>query len=242
MRSAPRSTDYIIQSGALSSRPPFAQLQASSQCGHNQGLSKSLVACELSAMKLEEEENLSREGSLPPALPNSPVSHDRPSILAIGRKRTRDLDILSSSDPPLFSSDDTPPSLENYTYRRKKRLYIGTWWGARAPVKCARRETKFKRSMDSGVWMGSEDTDLSADDGCELKLVDKLPTWRPPDPVDNEQVLLETQRHKSFHGGLTECSVRQSHYLGKPEDNPEYHANQIVQRCLDESLEVVDLS
>lgn len=90
-----------------------------------------------------------------------------------------------SSDPPLFSSDDFQPGLENYTSpltgtgtgtatssstnvggeghagTAKKRRYRGTWWGEKVECSKNKKRTrtafKNKRDMDSGVWMMSSD-------------------------------------------------------------------------------------
>lgn len=85
----------------------------------------------------------------------------------------QDEDVLScslhtSSDPALFSSDETPDA-ENYIggKRRKKKTYAGTWWGERlrsgsksasshgSSKKGVKR--KFKRNFDSGIFMNSDE-------------------------------------------------------------------------------------
>ncbi|GIJ99316.1 hypothetical protein Aspvir_001446 [Aspergillus viridinutans] len=72
-----------------------------------------------------------------------------------------------SSDPALFSSDDIPASgLENYNppvssgaAAGRKRRYRGTWWGEMAvDPKRKRADFKDKRLVDSGVWMGSDES------------------------------------------------------------------------------------
>lgn len=69
-----------------------------------------------------------------------------------------------SSDPALFSSDDVPASgLENYHAPTpgsdRKRRYRGTWWGEQVmDPKRKRRDFKAKRNVDSGVWMGSDES------------------------------------------------------------------------------------
>ncbi|KAJ5266741.1 hypothetical protein N7478_009549 [Penicillium angulare] len=70
-----------------------------------------------------------------------------------------------SSDPALFSSDDIPASgLENYhagvtTGGGRKRRYRGTWWGEQVvDPKRKRADFKEKRNVDSGVWMGSDES------------------------------------------------------------------------------------
>ncbi|KAJ5198809.1 uncharacterized protein N7459_008632 [Penicillium hispanicum] len=70
-----------------------------------------------------------------------------------------------SSDPALFSSDDIPASgLENYNApvtggAGRKRRYRGTWWGEQViDPKRKRADFKEKRQVDSGVWMGSDES------------------------------------------------------------------------------------
>ncbi|KAJ5888446.1 hypothetical protein N7495_008487 [Penicillium taxi] len=70
-----------------------------------------------------------------------------------------------SSDPALFSSDDIPASgLENYNASGagRKRRYRGTWWGEQVvDPKRKRADFKDKRHVDSGVWMGSDESGAS---------------------------------------------------------------------------------
>lgn len=78
-----------------------------------------------------------------------------------------------SSDPAFFSSDDIPSSsLENYHGQQqqhqhpqhqlelsRKRRYRGTWWGEMTKeAKRKRADFKEKRNLDSGVWMGSDES------------------------------------------------------------------------------------
>lgn len=198
----------------------------------------------------EAEETQPTESFLPPSLPS--LVH-RPNIGAIGRKRTQDFDILSSSDPPLFSSDDLPPSSENYVRKRKKRLYPGTWWGARDSScrtgkeagRVTRRQRKLERAVDSGVWMGSEDTDLSLDNDCKLESVDCLPIWGPLKRTldeDPPSVAHRTDIVDSVFRRTTEGSAQHPYTGDTAEADPEQRADQIIQLCLDESCEIVDLS
>lgn len=71
---------------------------------------------------------------------------------------------IPSSDPPLFSSDDLPFSLENYREgaSKRKRTYRGPWWGEEVEPKRKRKHLKKKAALDSGVWMRSDD-DVAAD-------------------------------------------------------------------------------
>jgi hypothetical protein len=89
--------------------------------------------------------------------------------IAPRQKRTRALsyrDDSTPSDGPLFSSDPPDPSVDQYFQPRRKRQYRGTWWGEVAnhsPPEPAPQRTKsgFSRNMDSGIWMGSDNTDES---------------------------------------------------------------------------------
>jgi hypothetical protein len=81
------------------------------------------------------------------------------------RKRAR-FSPVASSDPPIFSSDDDP-SADNYTQDRRKKIFRGPWYRNQAifdaelsnpgPKKSKRT---FERQYDSGVWLGSDGTDV----------------------------------------------------------------------------------
>jgi hypothetical protein len=100
------------------------------------------------------------------------LSNDRP------RKRVRISSPAVSSDPAIFSSDDDP-SAENYTQGRRKQKYRGPWYrqqpaSDQESQESHRRETRkkskrtFERQFDSGVWLGSDGTDVDeATEGLE---------------------------------------------------------------------------
>ena len=96
------------------------------------------------------------------------------------RKRGRDdaaTHPTTSSDPAWFSSDDDP-SLDNYLQGRRKKRYAGSWFSqhqhassadstvsrVHVPSKPSKPSKPAKRTLqrqfDSGVWMGSDTTDL----------------------------------------------------------------------------------
>ena len=93
------------------------------------------------------------------------------------RKRDRDEYLANSSDAPLFSSDDLPSSsADNYLEHRQKRQYQRSWFEPEdmSPTKEPNpRPTKgclsiskprhargpFIRNIDSGIWMGSDDSE-----------------------------------------------------------------------------------
>ncbi|KAI1137399.1 hypothetical protein F5Y05DRAFT_69598 [Hypoxylon sp. FL0543] len=123
-----------------------------------------------------------------PTLPKLPtVSWDfETQTFANTRKRARDgqpsLPVFSnSSDPAVFSSDDDP-GIENYTQgRHRKKRYIGSWFQQHPassdstfseisrPLPKTRRT--FKRQLDSGVWMGSDNSvDTDDDTTTDIKV------------------------------------------------------------------------
>jgi len=130
------------------------------------------------------------ERSNPPTLPQFPNR----ATLPVSRKRDRDELIASSSDAPLFSSDDLPSSsADNYLEKRRKRQHQRSWFEEddlsniaspsvstraqyssdtvlRSPIK--RDRGPFTRAFDSGVWMGSDETtgDVYCDETTGLNL------------------------------------------------------------------------
>lgn len=94
----------------------------------------------------------------------------------------------NSSDPAMFSSDDDP-SLENYTQgeRHRKKRYVGSWFQQQPASgdSAFSEETKlpkpkgkrtFQRTVDSGVWMGSDgSSDLELDDALPIPTTSRLP-------------------------------------------------------------------
>ncbi|MCJ1248689.1 hypothetical protein MMC30_005907 [Trapelia coarctata] len=111
--------------------------------------------------EMQDEDSESAELMLPP--PRKDVQ--TPQLLPLSRKRTRDDVYSNSSDPPIFSSDDLPPGLENYSTHRTKRQHHGPWWttplgGDDGPGNgIPRQKREFTRNVDSGVWMNSDDTE-----------------------------------------------------------------------------------
>ena len=113
--------------------------------------------------------------------------------------------INTSSDPPLFSSDDLPASsAENYLRpNTKKRQFRGQWWdeheidrnAKRVQVEQGRRggdqrggenESKrgrgpFKRCWDSGVWLGSDDSVEDKEPEYQPAMRDKEGKWQDAD-------------------------------------------------------------
>ena len=104
-----------------------------------------------------------------PYLPKMPSPVPSP----VNKKRRRDEDLASSSDAPLFSSDDLPASsAENYNEPRVKRQHRRPWfdmdegWSGVSPnssTKKPRMRGPFKRTHDSGVWLGSDESTENED-------------------------------------------------------------------------------
>lgn len=91
-----------------------------------------------------------------------------PSFTAstVNKKRDRNEYLASSSDAPLFSSDDLPASsAENYYGPRVKRQHRRPWYETDeswntvtlpSSTKKPRMRGPFRRTHDSGVWLGSD--------------------------------------------------------------------------------------
>lgn len=167
-----------------------------------------------------------------PDLP--PLPSSRSALPPLSRKRThQDFEINNSSDPALFSSDDHLPAAEDYSSKRQKKKWEGTWWGDRLRSTTASRKRSFKRNYDSGIFMGSEGTDTSLDDEF---LTDQ---HAPEDTAASTDALspkfesnISATINKPFSRPVQICQVSPG----------VYHARQTIQRCLEEGSENVDLS
>ena len=101
--------------------------------------------------------------------PEDPTLPELPSRFpsTVNKKRSRDEYLASSSDAPLFSSDDlAAASAENYYEPRVKRQHRRPWFEIdgsgdpmSAPSSPKKRRTRrsFKRTYDSGVWLSSDE-------------------------------------------------------------------------------------
>ncbi|KXJ94190.1 hypothetical protein Micbo1qcDRAFT_42003 [Microdochium bolleyi] len=152
-----------------------------------------------------------------PTLPRMPaVSWDAGTqTFANTKKRARNLLnpppplFNNSSDPAVFSSDDDP-HVDNYTHgRHKKKRYVGSWFQqqldssdsgfgdeARNSAKAGKRT--LERQIDSGVWMGSDDSVDMDLDGSVLEFAQpepRLPQLRraavPPRISESEELVKE---------------------------------------------------
>ena len=141
------------------------------------------------------------------------------------RKRVRLSSPPVSSDPVLFSSDDDP-SAENYTQGRRKQKYRGPWYRLQPASDQDSQESQghenrkkskrtFERQFDSGVWLGSDGTDV--DEATEgLQSINE--TWNLP---------------------VRPSRVAQTR--DKP-PSPEVLARGQIELCLEDGNETIDLS
>ncbi|KAI9640403.1 hypothetical protein NHQ30_011148 [Ciborinia camelliae] len=144
----------------------------------------------------------------------------------LSRKRVRDTPPPDSSDPPIFSSDDDP-SVEKYTQKRRKQRFRGPWFDqqlasdsafedealdGKVPVKNKRT---FDKKVDSGVFMGSDGTDI---DDLDME------KGKKPWPVTNF---------------LMPFPLRSRITLDPPKD---IHAQRRIEKCLEDGEEYIDLS
>jgi hypothetical protein len=141
------------------------------------------------------------------------------------RKRVRSSPPPVSSDPAIFSSDDDP-SVDNYTQERRKRKYRGPWY-QQIPAEPSTSEvtdsvTKkgkrpFERQYDSGIFMGSDGTEID-------EMMEAL-----------EDVQFKKPRLPSKHS-------RPPFHIEKPVPPTEELARAQIERCLENGEEIIDLS
>ena len=146
------------------------------------------------------------------------------------KKRGRVNSDALSSDPPLFSSDDDP-SAENYTHIRRKKKYRGPWY-QQLPAsdsshdqheqESARKGKRvFERQFDSGVWMGSDGTDMDEpSEELELKTPASVTVWPRTVPVYNHV----------------------AHAWNQVERSSEELAQSQIDMCIENGNETIDLS
>jgi hypothetical protein len=178
-----------------------------------------------------------------PTLPRLPgPGYTAPALFAKGRKRSRmafgSASVLStSSDPAVFSSDDDP-ALDNYMHgaRRKKR-YVGSWFDQQ-PASSDSNDSaigddmrrpmpkpqprQFRRQLDSGVWMGQDDS-TDNDDYSELEL-------RPSKIVTPSKACAPSK--------LSSPPIPLQRFKFMEQ---ELHAQSCIRRCVDEGTEEIDL-
>lgn len=165
--------------------------------------------------------------------------------------------IHTSSDPALFSSDETPDA-ENYSgsKRRKKKTYTGTWWGERflkhgsksrrasSSASSRKAKRKFTRNFDSGIFMNSDEgsTDLSSDSSFGADLIEDQKRGDgsyhyngPTTPVQQKSKLCLSFGSPASQGPR---SAKKPMLV----DVREQHVMSVVRKCLEDSKEDVDLT
>ncbi|KAJ9252227.1 hypothetical protein DTO207G8_4842 [Paecilomyces variotii] len=171
------------------------------------------------------------------------------------RSRLDDLSSQPSSDPALFSSDDTPASgLENYHHGvscgglSRKRRYRGTWWGEMVmDPKRKRADFKEKRNVDSGVWMASDDSSVElfsstsedanscGEDFLKNATDSKTTRWSSSNAITDAI----SKGHQESRNG----PVVQPRAAFRREEPKEHQvARSIVNDCLDKGQDGIDLS
>ena len=181
-----------------------------------------------------------------------PLSTNQSSSSIASKKRPRlEFDTTYSSDPALFSSDDADQSAENYAQKRRKDIWTGTWWGDKNHAdNCTRQEKskrKFARNFDSGIFMGSDNSNSSFDDGIFEELDQS--TAASSKPMATTTSHYSSVRRKSMRNALKQyCDIvdeESSREKAAQKDDVicECHtkALHIVNKCVDEGAENVDL-
>lgn len=158
---------------------------------------------------------------------------------------------LPSSDPALFSSDDIPSSsLENYNGQQiehpRKRRYRGTWWGEMVEeVKRKRADFKEKRNMDSGVWMGSDESSsdflLSSEASSCEDFMARAWAGQNQDAVPKFTAGATETQNDSQVGQIAGpvFAARNIRHLNESQEHRDARA--MVNECLEKGLEGVDL-
>ena len=107
--------------------------------------------------------------------PEGPSLPDLPRLIpdSVNKKRNHEEYLASSSDAPLFSSDDLPASsAENYIEPRVKRQHQKLWYeinqgwsgvSLHSSVRKPAMKKPFQRNYDSAVWMGSDESTENED-------------------------------------------------------------------------------
>ena len=167
----------------------------------------------------------------------------------------------TSSDPALFSSDETLDA-ENYSgsKRRRKKTYAGTWWGEKISRTIAGsrasssngsshrvKKRQFTRNFDSGIFMNSDDGSSNAEFSSDSSFGNELMEAQRQDavtpkaaPAPRTPVMAPSKLALTFENmsPLTPHSARRSIRRDPKHDI----VLSIVRDCLDESKEDVDLS
>ena len=138
------------------------------------------------------------------------------------RKRVRLSSPPISSDPVIFSSDDDPSADNYHSQERRKKRFRGPWYRQRpasdeGPQNSHEHEKKCKRKLerqfDSGVFMGSDGTDID-------EPMEEFESGTASLPLRQSRII---QKEKAA-------------------PTPEELAQGQIQRCLEDGDESIDLS
>ncbi|KAA8570113.1 hypothetical protein EYC84_002445 [Monilinia fructicola] len=161
-----------------------------------------------------------------PRLNRGNISSSTSATTNLSRKRVRDTPPPDSSDPPIFSSDDDP-SVEKYSQKRRKQRFRGPWFDQQLASDSAiedepvdrkvpiRNKRTFSKKVDSGVFMGSDGTDVD-----DAMTENGKKVW----PANNNVV---------------PSPLKSRITLDIPKD---IHAQRKIERCLENGEEYIDLS
>ncbi|EME39447.1 hypothetical protein DOTSEDRAFT_179997 [Dothistroma septosporum NZE10] len=160
------------------------------------------------------------EADIPSSPPLLPTSSIFPIALPSRKRHWTEHEDSPSSDP-LFSEDPSDAEdLASYDRPKRKRMVRGPWYsvgkkGSQRALRQSMAKDAF-RTVDSGVWMGSDQTDESTDSVLSSQKWTRKPAGQDGmDMVEEKPVVL---------GGA------------------EQMANGIVQACVEAGKEIVDLS
>lgn len=165
--------------------------------------------------------------------------------------------IHTSSDPALFSSDETPDA-ENYSgsKRRKKKTYTGTWWGERflstgsrsrrasSSASSRKVKRKFARNFDSGIFMNSDEgsTDLSSDSSFGADLIEDQRRFDGVNLYNIPTTPVQQKSKLSLSFGSPASQGPRSAKKPMLVDVREQNVMSVVRKCLEDSKEDVDLT
>ena len=214
-----------------------------------------------------------------PQLPNA-------ATFPLGKKRNHNECLASSSDAPLFSSDDLfSTSADDYGVQRRKRQYQRSWFEPEDPLrlfkssnpyvlkegndrlqaKAPTTQRPFTRGFDSGLWMGSDDSEemevgpvknmlKSTQDNASLGSVDFEDTDLTNDVAPSIQTTKEERLTNLIHKAMQNIEDPDDFYgpvfpywQKQPENLESFHskqkmASQNVLEIVDRGCEDVNLS
>ena len=122
------------------------------------------------------------------------------------------LDIETWSSALLTLTGDDDPSVDNYTRGRRKRQFRGPWYDHQPTTDGNKKQRSFKRQYDSGVFLGSDGTDM--DEGME--------------------------ESESVYANLSLRQWGSSQNTVKQESTPEDHVRDLIELCLETGNETIE--